>query len=93
MDSDACDDVHSAAVHDDGVCEGVSQLTGGRSAGFWVSFRKAAATLLCVEVIFTLTTARRSVTLRQQPLKGEMIYTVLQQNNIINLLILQHKRT
>lgn len=61
------------------VCEGGSQLTGGHSAGFWVSFRKAAATLLRVEVIFTVTTAKRSVTLWQQPLKREM--------NITNLLI------
>lgn len=50
------------------VCEGLSQLTGGHSAGFWVSFRKTAATLLCAEVIFTVTTVKLSVTLWQQPL-------------------------
>ena len=47
------------------VCEGLSQLTGGHSAGFWVSFRNTAATLLCAEVIFTVTTAKPSVTLWQ----------------------------
>lgn len=35
---------------------------------FWVRSRKTAVTLLCVEVIFTVTTAKHSVTLWHQPL-------------------------
>lgn len=48
---DASSDIHSAVVNNkdgqSGVCEGVGQLTGGHSAGFWFSFRKTSATPLC----------------------------------------------
>lgn len=77
------------------LCEGVSQLTGGRSACFWVSFRKLAVTLLCVEVIFTVTTVNLSVTLWQRPRKrrNDLYCPPDEQHTVINSLMPQHERT